>query len=150
EDQECEREDGHVDPERGQRHDPEPPHERRVDQGDERIGRERAERRDGQRQDLAIEGVAGAEGSADAAAAGRCRRRRGRAVVNHWWYWCRRLACDGWSRGQLCLCRFPGHTLSSSGHRDASVKAARGSDRKSTRLNSSHVKISYAVFCLKK
>src|SRR5690606_26856880 len=27
---------------------------------------------------------------------------------------------------------------------------ARGSDRKSTRLNSSHVKISYAVFCLKK
>src|SRR5690606_31069665 len=27
---------------------------------------------------------------------------------------------------------------------------ARGQDRKSTRLNSSHVKISYAVFCLKK
>src|SRR5690606_42161484 len=27
---------------------------------------------------------------------------------------------------------------------------ARGADRKSTRLNSSHVKISYAVFCLKK
>src|SRR5690606_41934638 len=26
----------------------------------------------------------------------------------------------------------------------------RGRDRKSTRLNSSHVKISYAVFCLKK
>src|SRR5207302_8885046 len=26
---------------------------------------------------------------------------------------------------------------------------ARGEDRKSTRLNSSHVKISYAVFCLK-
>src|SRR5690606_24792134 len=26
----------------------------------------------------------------------------------------------------------------------------RGGDRKSTRLNSSHVKISYAVFCLKK
>src|SRR5438874_8973153 len=26
----------------------------------------------------------------------------------------------------------------------------RGSDRKSTRLNSSHVEISYAVFCLKK
>src|SRR5690606_42033152 len=35
-----------------------------------------------------------------------------------------------------------------------SVKACRGRagrpDRKSTRLNSSHVKISYAVFCLKK
>src|SRR5690606_41332473 len=28
--------------------------------------------------------------------------------------------------------------------------ARRASDRKSTRLNSSHVKISYAVFCLKK
>src|SRR5436309_7383695 len=28
--------------------------------------------------------------------------------------------------------------------------AARAADRKSTRLNSSHVKISYAVFCLKK
>src|SRR5690606_41359156 len=29
-------------------------------------------------------------------------------------------------------------------------KRAAGKDRKSTRLNSSHVKISYAVFCLKK
>src|SRR2546430_12435563 len=28
--------------------------------------------------------------------------------------------------------------------------AARGTDRKSTRLNSSHSQISYAVFCLKK
>src|SRR5690606_41823377 len=28
--------------------------------------------------------------------------------------------------------------------------SGKGSDRKSTRLNSSHVKISYAVFCLKK
>src|SRR3989442_9819263 len=28
--------------------------------------------------------------------------------------------------------------------------AYRGTDRKSTRLNSSHVRISYAVFCLKK
>src|SRR3712207_9020029 len=30
------------------------------------------------------------------------------------------------------------------------VGAARGRDRKSTRLNSSHANISYAVFCLKK
>src|SRR5690606_41319533 len=30
------------------------------------------------------------------------------------------------------------------------VERLRGLDRKSTRLNSSHVKISYAVFCLKK
>src|SRR3989442_12020290 len=29
-------------------------------------------------------------------------------------------------------------------------QAAHGTDRKSTRLNSSHVRISYAVFCLKK
>src|SRR5690606_42110834 len=32
----------------------------------------------------------------------------------------------------------------------SSIAAKTGSDRKSTRLNSSHVKISYAVFCLKK
>src|SRR2546426_7856887 len=32
----------------------------------------------------------------------------------------------------------------------ASVSIAAGSDRKSTRLNSSHLVISYAVFCLKK
>src|SRR5690606_41225518 len=30
------------------------------------------------------------------------------------------------------------------------LKTIEGLDRKSTRLNSSHVKISYAVFCLKK
>src|SRR3712207_7876833 len=40
-------------------------------------------------------------------------------------------------------------------HRDAGHDAAvggdaRGRDRKSTRLNSSHANISYAVFCLKK
>src|SRR2546430_6537969 len=32
----------------------------------------------------------------------------------------------------------------------ATVQAALASDRKSTRLNSSHSQISYAVFCLKK
>src|SRR5690606_41458403 len=38
------------------------------------------------------------------------------------------------------------------GRRDARRKTLGGAieDRKSTRLNSSHVKISYAVFCLKK
>src|SRR5436309_8975337 len=36
-------------------------------------------------------------------------------------------------------------------HADELARAAEiGLDRKSTRLNSSHVKISYAVFCLKK
>src|SRR5690554_7241147 len=33
---------------------------------------------------------------------------------------------------------------------DAKVEAGQKVDRKSTRLNSSHVRISYAVFCLKK
>src|SRR5256885_11940185 len=38
------------------------------------------------------------------------------------------------------------------GHRDGRHGSARGhgQDRKSTRLNSSHLVISYAVFCLKK
>src|SRR5690606_28258874 len=35
-------------------------------------------------------------------------------------------------------------------HPDIDMISFTGSDRKSTRLNSSHVKISYAVFCLKK
>src|SRR5207253_9823527 len=35
-------------------------------------------------------------------------------------------------------------------HRGAHARARRLLDRKSTRLNSSHVAISYAVFCLKK
>src|SRR5690242_21634308 len=34
--------------------------------------------------------------------------------------------------------------------RPAVVTGGRGADRKSTRLNSSHMSISYAVFCLKK
>src|SRR5690606_41082871 len=34
--------------------------------------------------------------------------------------------------------------------RPETCESARSKDRKSTRLNSSHVKISYAVFCLKK
>src|SRR3712207_7952197 len=33
---------------------------------------------------------------------------------------------------------------------DAAMGSWQGSDRKSTRLNSSHANISYAVFCLKK
>src|SRR3712207_8326658 len=36
------------------------------------------------------------------------------------------------------------------GHIEAAVHGARLLDRKSTRLNSSHANISYAVFCLKK
>src|SRR5438045_8098014 len=36
------------------------------------------------------------------------------------------------------------------GHARAAYEQATSSDRKSTRLNSSHLGISYAVFCLKK
>src|SRR5690625_6246857 len=36
------------------------------------------------------------------------------------------------------------------GHGNVAVELIAGGDRKSTRLNSSHVAISYAVFCLKK
>src|SRR5690606_40635280 len=36
------------------------------------------------------------------------------------------------------------------GRADVQMERHRVQDRKSTRLNSSHVKISYAVFCLKK
>src|SRR6266498_5508028 len=44
-----------------------------------------------------------------------------------------------------------GSTRSSTGsRRSAPSPSARSRDRKSTRLNSSHVRISYAVFCLKK
>src|SRR5690606_39598893 len=44
------------------------------------------------------------------------------------------------------------HRTASGGHgtRDPGPGTRDDTDRKSTRLNSSHVKISYAVFCLKK
>src|SRR5260221_10311845 len=45
------------------------------------------------------------------------------------------------------------HVAASVGHRDAHsplCRCDRHRDRKSTRLNSSHTVISYAVFCLKK
>src|SRR5690349_25071292 len=41
-------------------------------------------------------------------------------------------------------------TIFSSGSETVAGEAADLADRKSTRLNSSHVEISYAVFCLKK
>src|SRR6266498_5510426 len=49
---------------------------------------------------------------------------------------------DGFFTCERCGKRKPvGFTCACGGH---------GGDRKSTRLNSSHVRISYAVFCLKK
>src|SRR2546430_5383011 len=44
---------------------------------------------------------------------------------------------------------FPWSQMERMGHA-APIRIARGEDRKSTRLNSSHSQISYAVFCLKK
>src|SRR5207302_9684766 len=44
----------------------------------------------------------------------------------------------------------PARTAGCPTPRAARPAGRRGGDRKSTRLNSSHVKISYAVFCLKK
>src|SRR2546426_5964122 len=43
-----------------------------------------------------------------------------------------------------------GRRISPHGDRQGAEAAAAGRDRKSTRLNSSHLVISYAVFCLKK
>ena len=40
--------------------------------------------------------------------------------------------------------------IASENYVSAAVLEAQGSDRKSTRLNSSHITISYAAFCLKK
>src|SRR2546426_8444857 len=46
--------------------------------------------------------------------------------------------------------RRPGAGCASDARRRVRDDSARGGDRKSTRLNSSHLVISYAVFCLKK
>src|SRR5204862_6816819 len=44
----------------------------------------------------------------------------------------------------------PGRRMVTCDAKDRSLKLSSHPDRKSTRLNSSHVEISYAVFCLKK
>src|SRR5690606_23270275 len=57
--------------------------------------------------------------------------------------------CIGWSGYEVerQVRQRPPHATSAMRARDSSVSSL---DRKSTRLNSSHVKISYAVFCLRK
>src|SRR5690606_42003684 len=70
---------------------------------------------------------------------------------------CLGLPCNRCSRKMAALPRQPARTPCTS---SSATKTCSGSrcatgrpskrDRKSTRLNSSHVKISYAVFCLKK
>src|SRR3712207_7284063 len=72
-----------------------------------------------------------------------------------------RLTCRTGPRGQADDTRSKSHDDregSTNGHHAADLHAAREQpladavreDRKSTRLNSSHANISYAVFCLKK
>src|SRR5438445_4883046 len=46
--------------------------------------------------------------------------------------------------------RLPGRVEADEREREPEPVGGRGRDRKSTRLNSSHANISYAVFCLKK
>src|SRR3712207_7122830 len=57
--------------------------------------------------------------------------------------WVTPVAAAGWSRLVLTTAK-----LKRPGHPHPAANASR--DRKSTRLNSSHANISYAVFCLKK
>src|SRR5439155_13317574 len=56
------------------------------------------------------------------------------------------LRCRTWSHSRLGLT----HRGKNNTARAAVARHRRLQDRKSTRLNSSHVAISYAVFCLKK
>src|SRR2546427_978006 len=53
-------------------------------------------------------------------------------------------------RGQFCGLRTPARVVLRGGPPDKTTLAGVLKDRKSTRLNSSHSQISYAVFCLKK
>src|SRR2546430_8235229 len=50
----------------------------------------------------------------------------------------------------ICWPILPGMAKSAALERSMSEMTSRSTDRKSTRLNSSHSQISYAVFCLKK
>src|SRR3712207_8951753 len=52
--------------------------------------------------------------------------------------------CESWPRAD------GGHRPQEQGPRGAGLAGSGRGDRKSTRLNSSHANISYAVFCLKK
>src|SRR5439155_17456931 len=59
------------------------------------------------------------------------------------------ISRPGWDSGSKCRARARSPTSRRGAPASASARP-RARDRKSTRLNSSHVAISYAVFCLKK
>src|SRR2546426_3308538 len=69
-------------------------------------------------------------------------------LFRSWWSTRRRLWAAKSAAGRRRWRCAPSSLETSRG--TASPSAARGRDRKSTRLNSSHLVISYAVFCLKK
>src|SRR5690606_40454859 len=61
------------------------------------------------------------------------------------------VACPGWTvRGVLAHCSSALSRVLEGRFEEGVFSPDSNEDRKSTRLNSSHVKISYAVFCLKK
>src|SRR5438034_2218191 len=82
---------------------------------------------------------------------GRSRMRSGgRPMGWHYWTWDARASSASSPNGLPTICRPTGSPSGSSPHgTDATGRPVR-LDRKSTRLNSSHTVISYAVFCLKK
>src|SRR2546430_15174841 len=57
--------------------------------------------------------------------------------------------CRKASSQSFCACFRPAN-IRPSAHRSCAIVMSASLDRKSTRLNSSHSQISYAVFCLKK
>src|SRR5690625_6636476 len=67
-------------------------------------------------------------------------------IQNYRMLWC--LTADPLKGGQALFVAFAQKLHTRLGKCDC--QGAGGTDRKSTRLNSSHVAISYAVFCLKK
>src|SRR5690606_40693675 len=77
-----------------------------------------------------------------------------RQIGDHPLYPRRQVLIDpGFGLGRLIVITAAGHTGPAAGlhHRhDIALGSHLGQDLKSTRLNSSHVKNSYAVFCLKK
>src|SRR3989475_11440588 len=88
----------------------------------------------------------------------RSRARLGVPVIDHWWQ-----TETGWPIGANCVGLgmlpvkpgsptrpVPGYDVRVLGEDNQEMPAGQIGDRKSTRLNSSHSQISYAVFCLKK
>src|SRR5690606_39746000 len=65
-------------------------------------------------------------------------------------FWCNLFHCCKGGRNLFDDAGFPDNLIGFSSLVKPQSRSDQFQDRKSTRLNSSHVKISYAVFCLKK